>query len=51
VDVTFDDRPGVLLVRDPGAPLADGAAVEVHDDGGDTVAAGVLRDPLGPARA
>jgi hypothetical protein len=41
----------VLLVRDPGASLADGTAVEVRDDNGDTIAAGALRDPLAPTRA
>jgi uncharacterized protein YndB with AHSA1/START domain len=51
VDVVFDERPGVLLVRDTGASLADGAAVEVRDDSGDTIATGALRDPLAPTRA
>ena len=46
VDVTYDDRPGVLVVREAGAPLADGVAVEVRDEGGATLAAGALRDPL-----
>jgi uncharacterized protein YndB with AHSA1/START domain len=46
VDVTYDDRPGVLVVREAGAPLADGVAVEVRDEDGATLAAGALRDPL-----
>jgi uncharacterized protein YndB with AHSA1/START domain len=51
VDVVFDGRPGVLVVRDEGEALADGAAVEVRDDGGRTLAAGLLRDPLAAATA
>jgi uncharacterized protein YndB with AHSA1/START domain len=51
VDVVFDGRAGVLVVRDEGEALADGAAVEVRDDGGRTLAAGVLRDPLAAATA
>ncbi len=50
VNVRLEDRPGVLVVRDPGRALEDGAAVEVRngtvDDPGDPVAAGALRDPL-----
>ena len=41
--------PGTLVVRAAGEPLADGAAVEVRDEGGATLAAGRLRDPLATA--
>jgi len=49
VDVIYEDRPGTLVVRAAGEPLADGAAVEVCDEGGATLAAGRLRDPLATA--
>jgi uncharacterized protein YndB with AHSA1/START domain len=50
VSVRLGDEPGVLVVRDEGRPLEDGAPVEVRsgsvEDPGEPVAAGVLRDPL-----
>jgi uncharacterized protein YndB with AHSA1/START domain len=50
VSVRFGDEPAVLVVRDEGRPLEDGAPVEVRsgsvEDPGEPVAAGVLRDPL-----
>ena len=49
VDVTIHGSPGTLVVRAAGEPLADGAAVEVRDEGGATLAAGRLRDPLATA--
>ncbi|MFL5905579.1 MAG: SRPBCC family protein [Solirubrobacteraceae bacterium] len=54
VNVQLDsDGTAVLVVRDEGAPLADGAPVEVRagsvDAPGETVARGRLRDPLATA--
>jgi uncharacterized protein YndB with AHSA1/START domain len=50
VSVRLDDEPGVLVVRDEGRPLEDGAAVEVRsgtvEEPGEPLAGGVLRDPL-----
>jgi uncharacterized protein YndB with AHSA1/START domain len=50
VAVRMGDRTGVMVVRDPGRPLEDGAGVEVRsgtvDAPGDVVVAGALRDPL-----
>jgi uncharacterized protein YndB with AHSA1/START domain len=51
VNVELDSQgAAVLVVRDEGAPLADGAPVEVRagtvDTPGETVARGRLRDPL-----
>jgi uncharacterized protein YndB with AHSA1/START domain len=50
VDVRLDDEPGVLVVRDEGRALEDGAAVEVRagtvEEPGEPLADGVLRDPL-----
>ncbi len=50
VDVRLEDRPGVLVVRDPGRALEDGAAVEVRAgtvaDPGPILATGALGDPL-----
>jgi uncharacterized protein YndB with AHSA1/START domain len=50
VSVRLDDEPGVLVVLDDGRALEDGAAVEVRagtvDEPGETLAGGVLRDPL-----
>jgi uncharacterized protein YndB with AHSA1/START domain len=52
VNIGFRGRTGVLVVRDPGAELADGAGVDVRagtvDAPGETLASGVLRDPLAP---
>jgi uncharacterized protein YndB with AHSA1/START domain len=50
VNVVFDERPGVLVVREKGDALAAGARVEVRDDNGEALAAGVLGDPLAAAR-
>jgi hypothetical protein len=48
--VILDERPGVLVVRDRGTALADGAAGEVHGGEasapGEILLAGVLREPL-----
>jgi uncharacterized protein YndB with AHSA1/START domain len=50
VNVTLDERPGVLVVRDRGQALAGGTAVEVREGDasapGELMLAGVLRDPL-----
>jgi uncharacterized protein YndB with AHSA1/START domain len=50
VSVRMDDTSGVLVVRDEGRALEDGAAVEVRtgtvEEPGEPVAGGVLRDPL-----
>jgi len=51
VNVQLDpDGAAVLIVREAGESLADGAAVEVRagsvDEPGEPVASGVLRDPL-----
>jgi uncharacterized protein YndB with AHSA1/START domain len=53
VSVTLDSGEGVLLMREAGRPLADGAEGEVRagsvDAPGETVASGRLRDPLAAA--
>jgi uncharacterized protein YndB with AHSA1/START domain len=54
VSVTLDsDDAAVLVVREEGKPLADGAEVELRagsvDEPGETVATGRLRDPLAAA--
>jgi uncharacterized protein YndB with AHSA1/START domain len=50
VSVQMDDTSGVLVVRDEGRALEDGAPVEVRsgtvEEPGEPVAGGVLRDPL-----
>jgi uncharacterized protein YndB with AHSA1/START domain len=50
VSVQMDDTSGVLVVRDEGRALEDGAPVEVRsgtvEEPGEAVAGGVLRDPL-----
>jgi uncharacterized protein YndB with AHSA1/START domain len=50
INVIVDGEPGVLIVREAGRPLADGAAVEIRrgdvDAPGEPVAEGVLRDPI-----
>lgn len=54
VSVALDDAAAVLVVRDPGHALEDGAAVELRagsaDAPGDVIAAGTLRDPLAGAQ-
>jgi uncharacterized protein YndB with AHSA1/START domain len=51
VSVRLDDEPGVLVVRDDGRALEDGAPVEVRagtiEEPGEPLAGGLLRDPLG----
>jgi uncharacterized protein YndB with AHSA1/START domain len=53
VSVTLDSGDGVMVVREAGRPLADGAVVELRtgsaDEPGETVATGRLRDPLAAA--
>jgi uncharacterized protein YndB with AHSA1/START domain len=50
VSVRLGDESGVLVVRDEGRPLEDGAPVEVRsgtvEEPGEALADGVLRDPL-----
>jgi uncharacterized protein YndB with AHSA1/START domain len=50
VSVRLGDESGVLVVRDEGRPLEDGAPVEVRsgtvEEPGEPLADGVLRDPL-----
>jgi hypothetical protein len=52
VNVGFGGRSGVLVVREPGAELVDGAGVDVRsgtvDAPGETLVTGVLGDPLVP---
>jgi uncharacterized protein YndB with AHSA1/START domain len=50
IDVRFDERPGVMVVSQPGRPLEGGATVELRagsiDAPGEPITAGVLVDPL-----
>jgi|tagenome__1003787_1003787.scaffolds.fasta_scaffold20821667_2 uncharacterized protein YndB with AHSA1/START domain len=46
VSVDFNGAAGTLVVTDAGQPLTDGATVEIRDEGGATLAAGTLHDPL-----